>query len=103
MPLKGLVVQTDLNHQYNSGLTQSYNQNYYLWNAAIGYKFLKNKVAELRLSVFDLLKQNLSISRNTTDVYYEDIQSNVLQQYFMLTFTYNLKFFKVKKEEPAIH
>ena len=103
MPWKGLVLQTDLNHQYNSGLTQSYNQNYYLWNAAIGYKFLKNNVAELRLSVFDLLKQNLSISRNTTDVYYEDIQSNVLQQYFMLTFTYNLKFFKVKKEEPAIH
>ena len=103
MPWKGLVIQTDLNHQYNSGLSQSYNQNYYLWNAAIGYKFLKNKVAELRLSVFDLLKQNLSISRNTTDVYYEDIQSNVLQQYFMLTFTYNLKFFKVKKEEPAIN
>jgi hypothetical protein len=96
MPWKGLVLQTDLNHQYNSGLTQNFNQNYFLWNAAIGYKFLKNQLAELRLSVFDLLKQNASVTRNTTDIYYEDVRTNVLQQYFMLTFTYNLKFFKSK-------
>ncbi len=98
MPWKGLVIQTDLNHQSNSGLSEDFNQNYFLWNAAVGYKFLKNKLAELRLSVFDILKQNISISRNTTDIYYEDTQSNVLKQYFMLTFTYNIKLFKAKKE-----
>ena len=102
MPWKGLVLQTDLNHQYNSGLSQNYNQNYFLWNAAIGYKFLKNRLAEFRLSVFDLLKQNISISRNTTDIYYEDVKSNVLKQYFMLTFTYNLKIFKAKKDDSLI-
>lgn len=102
MPWKWLVLQTDINHQYNSGLSDNYNKNYYLWNAAIGYKFLKNRLAELRLSVFDIMKQNNSISRNTTETYYEDIQTNVLQQYFLLTFTYNLKYFKetkTKKQE----
>jgi hypothetical protein len=98
-PWKGLILQTEFNHQYNSGLSESYNQNYTLWNAAVGYKFLKNKVAEIRLSAFDILNQNTSISRNTTDIYYEDIQTNTIEQYFMLTFTYNLKFFKMKKEE----
>ena len=73
MPWKGLVLQTDITHQYNSGLSQSYNQNYYLWNAGIGYKFLKDRVAEVRLTVFDLLEQNINISRNTTDIYYEDV------------------------------
>lgn len=93
-PWKGLTLQTDLNHQYYSGYSSNYNENYLLWNAAIAYKFLKNNLAELRLSVFDILKQNNSITRNTTETYYEDTRSNVLSQYFMLTFTYNLKYFK---------
>jgi hypothetical protein len=93
MPWKGLVLQTDLSHQYYKGLSQNYNQNYLLWNAAIGYKFLKNKAAEFRLSIYDILKQNNSITRNITDTYYEDVQTNVLQRYLMLTFTYNIKNF----------
>lgn len=101
MPWKGLVAQTELNHQYNTGLSSAYNQNYLLWNAAIGYKFLKDKLAELRLSVFDIMKQNNSISRNNTETYFEDVQSNVLQQYYMLTFTYNIKKFKESKPKPA--
>jgi hypothetical protein len=43
--------------------------------------------------VFDLLKQNRSISRTVTEVYVEDVQSQVLRQYFMLTFTYKLRNF----------
>jgi hypothetical protein len=47
------------------------------------------------LSVFDLLKQNQSIVRTVTGAYIEDAQSQVLQQYFMLTFTYSLRNFGV--------
>lgn len=94
MPVKSLVFQTDLTHQFYSGLFQSFNQNYFLWNAAVGFKFLKNKQAELRLSVYDILKQNNSVTRNTTVSYFEDVQTNVLQRYLMLTFTYNIKYFK---------
>jgi hypothetical protein len=47
------------------------------------------------LSVFDLLKQNQSIVRTVTGAYIEDSQSKVLQQYFMLTFSYSLKNFGV--------
>ena len=68
-----------------------------MWNAAIGKKFLKNKAGELKLSVFDLLKQNQSITRTITDTYIQDVQTQVLQQYFMLTFTYSLKNFGVAK------
>ncbi len=94
MPYKGLVLQTDVTHQFYNGLSAGYDDSYYLWNAGVGYKFLKSNVAELRLTVYDLLDQNKSITRNTTETYYEDIESNVLQRYFLLTFTYNLKFFK---------
>ncbi|MGZ8510635.1 MAG: outer membrane beta-barrel protein [Chitinophagaceae bacterium] len=89
----GWFLQNDVSNQSYTGMSDGFNQSYWLWNAGIGKKFLKNKAAELKLSVFDLLKQNQSISRTVEANYIEDIQSQVLQQYFMLTFTYNLKNF----------
>lgn len=89
----GWFLQNDINNQSNSGLSDGFNQSFWLWNAAIGKKFLKSKAGELKLSVFDLLKQNQSIVRTVTENYIEDSRSEVLQQYFMLTFTYSLKNF----------
>jgi Outer membrane protein beta-barrel family/Carboxypeptidase regulatory-like domain len=95
---KGWFVQNDVNNQRFSGLADGFNQNYWLWNASIGKKFLKNQAGELKLSVFDLLKQNQSIVRTVTETYVEDVQNQVLQQYVMLTFTYKLKNFGVAKQ-----
>ncbi len=89
----GWFIQNDVTGQIYNGLSQGFNQTYWLWNAAIGKKFLKKQVGELKLSVFDLLKQNQSFVRTVTGAYIEDAQSQVLQQYFMLTFTYSLKNF----------
>ena len=90
---KGWFISNDVSNQTYSGLTAGITQSYWLWNAAIGKKFLKKQAAELKLSVFDLLKQNNSITRTSTVGYVEDDQSQVLQQYFMLTFSYKLKSF----------
>lgn len=90
---KGTFFQNNVSNQSYQGLTDGYNQSYWLWNMAIGQKFLKNQKGELKLSVFDLLKQNKSITRDVTEAYVQDKQSEVLQQYFMLTFTYKLKTF----------
>ena len=84
---------------YYSGLTSAFNQSISLWNAAIGYKFLKNKQAQLRLTVYDLLNQNNSVSRTNTDSYIQDSQTNVLNRYYMLTFTYDFKHYFAKKED----
>ena len=98
-PWKGLVLQSEYTNTYYSGLTSAYNQSISLWNAAIGYKFLKDKQAEFRLTVYDLLNQNNAISRTNTDSYIQDSQTNVLNRYYMLTFTYNFKKYFAKKEE----
>lgn len=87
---KGWFIQNDVSGNLYSG---DLDQKFWLWNAAIGKKFLKNKAAELKLSVFDLLKQNQSITRTVTGTEITDAQTKVLQQYFMLTFTYSLKNF----------
>ena len=94
---KGWFLQNDISGNTYSGLSGGLNQSFWLWNAAIGKKFLKNKAGELKLSVFDLLKQNQSITRTVADTYIQDVQTQVLQQYFMLTFTYSLKNFGVAK------
>jgi hypothetical protein len=90
---KGAFFQNDISNQSFSGLGEGFNQSYWLWNMAVGQKFLKDQKGELKLSVFDLLKQNTSITRNVTDQKIEDVKNQVLQQYFMLTFTYKLKTF----------
>jgi outer membrane receptor protein involved in Fe transport len=97
-PWKGLILQSEYSNTYYSGLTSAFNQSISLWNAAIGYKFLKNKQAELRLTVYDILNQNNSVSRTNTDSYIQDSQTNVLNRYYMLTFTYNFKKYFPKKE-----
>jgi hypothetical protein len=66
-----------------------------------GKKILKDQRGELRVSVFDLLKQNQAIRRNVTENYIEDVQNDVLQQYFMLTFTYNLRNFGTAASRAA--
>ncbi|RYY87795.1 MAG: hypothetical protein EOO15_10875 [Chitinophagaceae bacterium] len=87
---KNLIIATDFDYFINSGRSEGYNQNVPMWNASIAKQFLKGKQAELRFSVNDILNQNQSITRNTGTNYVEDVQTNVLRRFFMLSLTYNL-------------
>jgi hypothetical protein len=92
----GFVFRTDMTHDYYDGLSEDFDQNYFLWNMSVGKKILKDDRGEISITVFDLLNQNNSLTRNITEVYTEDIQTNVLQQYVMLSFKYDLRHFTVK-------
>ena len=96
---KGLVFRSGLTHQFYEGLGEEFENNFLIWNIGIGKKLLKNERGELTLSVVDLLKQNQSVNRNVTELYIQDIESNVLQRYAMLTFTYNFRNFKTGKKK----
>lgn len=92
---KGLTVRTEYNFTYNPNInSQIANRSFQLWNASLGYKFLKNEVAEVRLSIFDMLNQNNSISQNSNDLYVESSQNNNIKQYALLNFIYQIKKFK---------
>jgi hypothetical protein len=94
---KGIVFRTSFNHQWYAGLDEDFNQNFALWNASLGKKIFKNQQGEISISVFDILNQNQSITRNVTESFVEDVQTLVLQQYFMVTFTYNIRAFRGDK------
>jgi len=87
----GINFQTDLVHQAYSGLSAGYNQQYILWNASLGKKIFPGQRGEIRLYAFDLLGQNRAVQRNVTEAYYEDVQTTILQRYFMLMFAYNIR------------
>jgi hypothetical protein len=63
----------------------------YLWNAAVNFTFFKDERAVLRISANDILNQgkNTYISPNQNTVLFS--KSDVLAQYFLSTFTYNMR------------
>jgi hypothetical protein len=81
-------------HSLYSGLSEGFNQNFWLWNMEGGFRFAKNNKAELKAVLFDVLNQNNSISRTISDVAVTDVFTNVLTRYGMITFTYILGNFK---------
>lgn len=87
---KGLNFTADVNHQLLRGNETYFDRSILLCNLGLGYKFLKNKQAELRITVFDLFNNNARVQRNFNDVYTDNYTTNVLQRYGMLTFTYRL-------------
>jgi len=91
MPLGSWVVTTDLSHRAYTGLDADFNQNFFLWNAAIGRKFGKKNEWDVRFRIFDILNQNRSINRSVTETYFEDVKTNVLTRYIMLNLTYNIR------------
>ena len=95
----GLILSSDLSYSATSGYAAGYNTRQWLWNASVGFQFLKNKTASVQLSVYDILNQRKSVSRNVTASYIEDVAYNSLARYGMLSFTYRFTTFK-KGEEP---
>ncbi|WPP50700.1 outer membrane beta-barrel protein [Catalinimonas niigatensis] len=92
---QGLFAETDVNHQFYTGLSTNFNQNFWLLNLSVGKKIFKHQLGELKLTVFDLLNQNNSISRNVGEAYVEDVQTSVLNRFALLTFTYQLRNFHI--------
>ena len=94
MFLKHFVFNTNVTHNYYTAFSGTGDQSFILWNAYLGYKMLKNQALEARVSVYDILNQNRSISRAVTDLYVENNVTQVLKQYFMFQLTYTLRNFK---------
>jgi hypothetical protein len=86
----GVVLNNNINYTINTGRADGFNTKVAFWNASVAKSFLKNKRAEIKLTAFDILNQNQGTSRNANQNYIEDSRYNVLQRYFLASFTFSL-------------
>lgn len=89
----GIVLNTDLNFTATRGYAEGYDENKWMWNAEISYQFLRGRNATVSLRAYDLLRQNSNISRSITANYIDDISTNSLGRYFMVSFAYKFNTF----------
>ena len=89
----GIILNSDLTYSGSSGYAAGYNQNQWMWNAAISYQFLPSRSLTVSLKAYDLLNQRSNISRTPSPYYIDDISVNDLTRYFMLTVSYKFNTF----------
>jgi len=90
-------IGSDIQYVDNSGYGDGYNIDMCIWNAFISRQIFLNKRGALKFQIYDLLKQNKSIFRNTADNYIDDTRVNNLSQFFIVSFSYNFSNFKGKQ------
>lgn len=89
---KNFEWQNDVLFTHNSNVNANFQRSSWFWNSAFVYSFIKNKAA-ITLTIYDVLNQNVSSRRIATSNYIEDSQSNVLQQYAMISFRWKISRF----------
>lgn len=89
----GLTANTELGYTASSGYSSGYEENRWLWNANLSYQMLRSRNLTLSLKAYDLLNQDTNIRRNATALYIDDVATNSLGRYVMLTVAYKFNTF----------
>ena len=79
--------RNDIDFNYNPDVADGFQKSAWFWNTTLAYSVLKEQ-GTLTLKVYDLLNQNTNAQRTSTANYIQDSRSTVLQQYFMLSFSW---------------
>ncbi len=87
LPLN-FVIGSDLRFTANRGGSATFNQQAFLLGAYLEKRFLKGNAGALRLQGYDLLNQNINVNRTVGDAFIEDLRTNMLRQYFLMSFSY---------------
>jgi hypothetical protein len=56
---------------------------------SVAKKLMKNNAFEIKVTAYDILKQNKGINRFIGENYFEDVRSNVVPRFFLLSVCYN--------------
>ena len=87
------ILTSNLNYDFYRGDAEGDGRDMIMWTADLSKQVFKNKRGTIKISVYDILKQNKSYTRTTTDNYVEDVRSNTLGQFAMVSFMYRFNSF----------
>lgn len=92
-------IGSDIQYNTNSGYGAGYDLTTTNWNAFISKQLFKNKKGQIKFQVYDILEDNKSVYRTTTENYIEDGRINSLSRFFMFSFSYSFSKFQGKEPE----
>ena len=72
------TIESDINYSTNSGYADGFEQNEWLWNAALQKTIFKQKNGTIRFKIYDILQQRSNISRSVSSNYIRDTTTNTL-------------------------
>jgi len=84
---KKLEWRNNIQYNYNPNIAAGFQKSAWFWNATLAYSVLKDQ-GTITLKAYDLLGQNTNARRTATQDYIQDSQSTVLEQYFMIGFSW---------------
>ncbi|RYY55082.1 MAG: TonB-dependent receptor [Chitinophagaceae bacterium] len=88
---KDLRWESTLNWSYNPQTAPGFRKSAAQLNCALAWQFLKDKHAQLALSVNDLLNQNVAFRRTVAENYTRDTEYLILRRYVLLSFRYSFR------------
>jgi hypothetical protein len=91
LPMERLTLESALTYSQYNGLGGELDRGQVQWNAGVGYRFLTDNAAEVKLSVVDILNQNQNITRTVNEMFIEDRETQMLGRYVMLNVSYRLR------------
>jgi hypothetical protein len=94
---KNVTWGNDITYTSLGNVSDDFDSTFLMWNMSLGYTFAEEK-AILKVTVYDLLDQNINTRRTTGDDFIQDTNQLILTRYFMLGFTY--KFSKFGGKDP---
>lgn len=89
----GIVLNSDLSFTATRGYATGFDENRWQWDASIAYEMLRDRSLTLSLKAYDILGQQSNIRRTTNANYIDDVRTNSLGRYVMVTLSYKFNTF----------
>lgn len=93
---KKVIIDSRYSFNYNPQVAQGFSKSSNILNLSVTLQMLKKDRGQLKLSVYDLLDENISVSRYAYNNAVSINQQEVLKRYVLLTYQYKLNIFKSK-------
>ncbi len=97
---KKLEWRNDINYNYNPNVATGFQRSSWFWNSTLAYTIL-NDQGIITLKAYDILNQNTNARRSVSQNFIQDTQSTVLQQYFMISFSWKFNTLGKKGETQS--
>ncbi|MBC8987567.1 outer membrane beta-barrel protein [Pedobacter sp. N36a] len=93
---KRIIIDSKYNFNYNPKITQGFSKSANILNLAVTIQMLKKDRGQLKLSVFDLLDQSISVYQYANENSVGTSQQQILKRYFLATYQYKITMHKGK-------